>query len=116
MIFPTNEEWTLWEINEEHHKFFLLRWQEIFDENTFDSWQVLQLGSGHEEYYDNKGLRSEKRHFSGLNTPFDTGNEPFKLNLENSPFRYFCDVLELRDRLYASLFSFGGLGYIITSL
>jgi len=40
MIFPTEQNWIEWEIDKELHKFFLLRWQEIFDENTFDSWQL----------------------------------------------------------------------------
>jgi hypothetical protein len=40
MIFPTEQNWTDWEIKEELHKFFLLRWQEIFDGDTFYSWQV----------------------------------------------------------------------------
>ncbi|MCP4050481.1 MAG: hypothetical protein GY730_07230 [bacterium] len=40
MIFPKQETWDEWEIKEELHKFFFLRWQEIFDETTFDSWQI----------------------------------------------------------------------------
>lgn len=40
MIFPTEQNWADWEIDKELHKFFSLRWQEIFDEDTFDSWQV----------------------------------------------------------------------------
>ncbi|QTA83959.1 Uncharacterized protein dnl_63850 [Desulfonema limicola] len=40
MIFPTDQHWADWEIDKELHKFFLLRWHEIFDEDTFDSWQV----------------------------------------------------------------------------
>lgn len=40
MIFPNEQDWNKWSIDAELHKFFLLRWQEIFDENTFDSWQV----------------------------------------------------------------------------
>lgn len=40
MFFPKQETWDEWEIKEDLHKFFFLRWQEIFDETTFDSWQV----------------------------------------------------------------------------
>lgn len=40
MIFPTEEEWVAYGITEPAHKFFFLRWQELFDEETFDSWQV----------------------------------------------------------------------------
>lgn len=40
MIFPTNETWDKWGIIEDHHKFFILRWEEIFSEETYDSWQV----------------------------------------------------------------------------
>jgi hypothetical protein len=40
MIFPTDEEWNKWGITEEHHKFISLRWEEIFSEDTYDSWQV----------------------------------------------------------------------------
>lgn len=40
MLFPKQEAWDEWEIEEGLHKFFFLRWQEIFDETTFDSWQV----------------------------------------------------------------------------
>ena len=40
MFFPKQETRDEWEIKEDLHKFFFLRWQEIFDETTFDSWQV----------------------------------------------------------------------------
>ena len=40
MIFPTQQEWDDWGIEDGLHKFFTLRWHEIFDEDTFDSWQV----------------------------------------------------------------------------
>jgi len=40
MIFPTSEEWNSWKIADDAHRFFLLRWEEIFNEETFDSWQI----------------------------------------------------------------------------
>jgi len=40
MIFPNIETWGKWGISEDHHKFVLLRWEEIFSEDTYDSWQV----------------------------------------------------------------------------
>jgi len=40
MIFPNIETWGKWGISEDHHKFILLRWEEIFSEDTYDSWQV----------------------------------------------------------------------------
>jgi hypothetical protein len=40
MFFPTDDEWHKYEITNAAHKFFVLRWQELFDEETFDSWQV----------------------------------------------------------------------------
>lgn len=38
--YPTNDDWDAWGICENLHKFFFLRWHEIFNETTFDSWQV----------------------------------------------------------------------------
>lgn len=35
-----DEKWAEWGIANERHKFFVLRWQELFAEDTFDSWQV----------------------------------------------------------------------------
>jgi hypothetical protein len=35
-----NFDWTKSNILEENHQLFVLRWYEIFNENTFDSWQV----------------------------------------------------------------------------
>lgn len=40
MIIPKDEQWAKWGIHEEHQKFFIARWHEIFDEETFDTWQV----------------------------------------------------------------------------
>ena len=40
MLFPSDEEWSTWGIADESHKFFFLRWQEILDENTADTWQL----------------------------------------------------------------------------
>ncbi|MEN6373333.1 MAG: hypothetical protein ABFD75_00960 [Smithella sp.] len=40
MIFPKESDWSVWGIRNDVHKFFFLRWQELFDEDTFDSWQV----------------------------------------------------------------------------
>jgi hypothetical protein len=40
MKHPTNENWEEWNITEEAHQFFSLRWMEIFDLNTFNTWQV----------------------------------------------------------------------------
>jgi len=40
MIFPDERDWEEWGVTSEIHKFFILRWQEIFDEETLDTWQV----------------------------------------------------------------------------
>lgn len=40
MLFPKNEDWEAWGIIRDHHKFICLRWEEIFSEETYDSWQV----------------------------------------------------------------------------
>lgn len=40
MNYPSNDDWDAWGISEDLHKFFFLRWYEIFNESTFDSWQV----------------------------------------------------------------------------
>lgn len=40
MIFPDEATWRRWGIAEESHRFFVLRWDELFGENTFDTWQV----------------------------------------------------------------------------
>ena len=40
MIFPSDDDWRNWGITNEVHKFFLLRLEDIFAENTYDSWQV----------------------------------------------------------------------------
>lgn len=40
MIFPEAKDWEDWAITSENHKFFTLRWHEVFDENTLDTWQV----------------------------------------------------------------------------
>lgn len=40
MILSNKKKWDKWAIKEDAHKFFLIRWNEIFSEDTFDSWQV----------------------------------------------------------------------------
>lgn len=40
MKFPSNEEWQSWGIANEAHKFFFLRWEELFKDDTYDGWQV----------------------------------------------------------------------------
>lgn len=40
MIFPTSETWDKWAIHHDCHKYFTLRWQEIFHPETLDTWQV----------------------------------------------------------------------------
>ncbi len=40
MILTNEKNWDDWGIKEEAHKFFLIRWHEIFNEYTYDSWQV----------------------------------------------------------------------------
>ena len=34
------KKWEEWGITEDHHKFICLRWEEIFSEDTYDSWQI----------------------------------------------------------------------------
>lgn len=40
MNFANDEKWVEWGIAIDRHKFFVLRWHELFAEETFDSWQV----------------------------------------------------------------------------
>lgn len=40
MINPTSETWSNWGITEESHKFFVIRWEEIFSFETFNTWQL----------------------------------------------------------------------------
>lgn len=40
MVYPTSAQWTKWNIESERHRFFYLRWRELFDMSTFDTWQV----------------------------------------------------------------------------
>jgi|GEM_PF-4179220 hypothetical protein len=40
MLYPSLLDWEQWGITEEKHQFFFLRWHEVFEENTFDAWQV----------------------------------------------------------------------------
>jgi len=40
MLFPKQEKWQEWNIEKESHRFFVLRWHELFDSDTFDTWQV----------------------------------------------------------------------------
>lgn len=37
---PNRDLFAEWDIKSEVHLFFVLRWHELFDEHTFDSWQV----------------------------------------------------------------------------
>lgn len=39
MIFPTDENWASWGVDVDAHKFVIIKWCELFDINTFDSWQ-----------------------------------------------------------------------------
>jgi len=41
MIFlKKNEQWVEWKIDHPIHRFFVQRWHELFDEETYDSWQA----------------------------------------------------------------------------
>ena len=40
MLYPSEREWAEWGIVDECHKFFVLHWDELFDAETSDSWQV----------------------------------------------------------------------------
>ncbi len=40
MIMPSTHTWTQWEIIKESHKFFLIRWQEIFSDDTYNTWGI----------------------------------------------------------------------------
>lgn len=40
MLYPTETNWTEWRITAPSHRFFVLRWFEIIDPNTFGSWQI----------------------------------------------------------------------------
>lgn len=40
MLFPKQGKWQEWNIAKESHRFFVLRWHELFDSATFDTWQV----------------------------------------------------------------------------
>jgi hypothetical protein len=40
MLHPTTDQWQQWGITEPHHRFFFLRWHELFDNETFDTWQI----------------------------------------------------------------------------
>ena len=40
MFLVAESKWKQWNISEQAHKFFVLRWRELFFEDTFDSWQV----------------------------------------------------------------------------
>jgi hypothetical protein len=38
--YPTDNNWKEWNITEESHQFFTLRWMELFDLDTHNTWQV----------------------------------------------------------------------------
>jgi len=40
MVFYSDANWEELGISEEHHKLFFLNWEELFSEETYDSWQV----------------------------------------------------------------------------
>jgi len=40
MIFLSDEELAAWGVVEDQHKFFIARWHELLDDDTFDSWQL----------------------------------------------------------------------------
>lgn len=40
MKYPTEDDWVAWGITERCHKLFLLRWRELLDHRTADTWQL----------------------------------------------------------------------------
>lgn len=40
MLYPTPADWTAWNIPDELHQFFTLHWDELFDDDTPDTWQL----------------------------------------------------------------------------
>jgi len=40
MLYPSEKDWEKWKISDECHKFFVLHWNELFDTQTPDTWQV----------------------------------------------------------------------------
>jgi hypothetical protein len=40
MLYPSAKDWERWGIEEECRQFFVLHWNELFDTETPDSWQV----------------------------------------------------------------------------
>ncbi|QEN04090.1 hypothetical protein EW093_05040 [Thiospirochaeta perfilievii] len=40
MINITDEKWKEWNIEKDKHKFFTIRWEELFNDKTYESWQV----------------------------------------------------------------------------
>jgi hypothetical protein len=40
MLYPSEEDWAKWVISDECHKFFVLQWEELFNAETPDTWQV----------------------------------------------------------------------------
>ncbi len=67
MLYPTEEDWAKWGITDECHKFFVLHWDELFDAETPDTWQVRTcnivtlLGEMIEHRADSKSARSVPR-------------------------------------------------------
>ena len=40
MLYPSEVDWAKWGISDECHKFFVLHWEELFNAETPDTWQV----------------------------------------------------------------------------
>lgn len=40
MLHIDDATWTRWQVVTERQKFFFLRWNELFDQDTFDTWQI----------------------------------------------------------------------------
>ncbi len=40
MLYPSEEDWAKWGISDECHRFFVLHWEELFNAETPDTWQV----------------------------------------------------------------------------
>lgn len=40
MIYPSETSWSQWNISSPSHRFFVLRWLELLDYQTYSSWQV----------------------------------------------------------------------------
>lgn len=40
MIYPSDSDWSQWNVSFPSHRFFILRWFELLDYQTYSSWQV----------------------------------------------------------------------------